>query len=164
MPSQRKDFTITVTVVPPLTTPGVQRTLKYAGAGPGGTTKGARHHHVFRKCDLFFKSPDGDLLIHFKNPTNGNHQPFEAPYDVANPIVFAAKGDRTAPLMTKDNSAVGSSEYTAVVALHAGGPPWLIWDDPELEDGGGGGPQLKKKAAKKKATKKAEKVAKKKAE
>lgn len=144
-------FTITVTVHPPPTTPANSRTLKFVGSGPGGTTNGAESHRVFKKCDLFFECPDGDLLIHFKNPSGGTHRPFESPHDKVNPIVFADKGQPTPKLTTKNNNSVHTNQYTAAVAMHTGGPPFLIWKDPDLDDGGGGGPPPKKKAAKKKA-------------
>jgi len=145
MPPIRPSFTITVRVV--------QGALTFTGNGNGGSTNGAKSHRVFADSDLFFTCPDGDLLIHFKNPANGNHRPFLSPNTGVNTIVFAGKGATTPVLQTKNNNAVGTSRYTAVVARHSG-PPFMVWEDPELEDGGGGGgPVAKKKAAKKKGKK-----------
>jgi hypothetical protein len=144
------DFTITVTV-DTTTTP---HSLVYSGAGPGGSTTSAKSHKVFRRCDLFFTSPDGDLLIQFKGPK----KPFQSPNNAVGVLVTAAMGATTPKLTTKNSTWGPKIKYTAAVALPAG-PPFMLAEDPELEDGGGpgGGGKRKKKTAKKVSKKKAKK-------
>src|SRR5262249_25743147 len=125
------DFTITVTV----NTTTTPHSLTYSGSGPGGATVSAKRHKVFRKSDLFFTSPDGDLLIQFK----GTKKPFKAPHNAADVLVTADQGTNT-PVLTLKNSDWGKGSpirYTAAVAVAAGGPPFMVSEDPELEDGGG---------------------------
>ena len=154
-------FKLTVTVQPPPTTPASSRTLTFTPSGPGGSTNGSKSHRVFKNCDLFFECPDGDLLIHFKNPSGGTHRPFKSPHNSVNPIVFATKGTSTPALRTQNNDSIHTNQYTAAVAMYTGGAPFMIWEDPDLEDGGGGGLLTTKNAAKKTAKKTAKKKAKK---
>ena len=140
------DFTITVRV-DTTTTP---ETLTYTGAGPGGSTNGAKSHKILREAELFFMCPDGDLLIHFK----GDKKPFKNP-NAADVMVQATAGNNTPKLTVKKVRWGKRVRYTAVVAKTAGG---MIAEDPELEDGGGGGggggQKKKKTVSKKKVAKK----------
>jgi hypothetical protein len=143
-------FTIIVSVTPGTSPP----TLTYSGSGSGGSTNGPKSHRVLDGTDLVFKSNDGDLLIHFKNPAGGNKRPFLPPNGGVNTIVTAAKGTTTPPLRTKVHPGKDFIRYTAVVA-RPGASQNLVSEDPELELGPDpGGTVTKKKAAPKTAAKK----------
>jgi hypothetical protein len=78
-----------------------------------------------------------------------------------NVIVTAPMGVNTPELTTKNNNSPSTIRYTAVVARPVG-PPFMVSEDPELEDGGDpGGPPAKKKAGTKVAKKKTKKKTKK---
>jgi hypothetical protein len=111
---------------------------------------------VIKGCDITWNCPDGDLLIQFL----GSKKPFEPPNNQANVTVSAPMGQNTTPVLRwKGLGQPGRRIKYLVAVARPGGPPYGVFEDPDLEDGGGGGgiPAAKKKSAKKAAKKSANK-------
>lgn len=127
--------------------------LSYSSSGACGTPTGPgnRIYRVLKGCDITWNCPDGDLLIQFV----GNKKPFEPPNNQADVTVGAPMGQNTTPVLKwKGLGAPGRRVKYLVAVARSAGPPYGVFEDPELEDGGGGGGLLTVKQSAKKAAKK----------